>query len=80
MTKEPSSRKFSSPTISKRWYARSQPRIINAANERNVRVMDQYSNATTTTQGALPTDYGVLKSDGATISITQPETPPEIGG
>ena len=55
-------------------------KAYNAANERNVRVMDQYSNATTSTQSALPTDYGVLKSDGATISITQPETPPEIGG
>ncbi|GAA4534397.1 WXG100 family type VII secretion target [Amycolatopsis samaneae] len=47
----------------------------NAANENNVRVMDQYSSLTSSTKSALPTDYGVLQSDGAAISVKEP-TPP----
>jgi uncharacterized protein YukE len=47
----------------------------NAANETNVRVMDQYTSVTSGTQSALPTNYGVLESDGAAIAVNTP-TPP----
>src|SRR5207248_894719 len=51
----------------------------NAANETNVRVMDQYSNVTSGTKAALPTEYGILESDGASISVNQPAGPPPVG-
>jgi hypothetical protein len=50
----------------------------NAANETNVRVMDQYSNVTSGTMATLPTDYGVLESDGAAISVSRPQRPGTI--
>lgn len=49
-----------------------------AANQNNVRVMDQYDSATSNTRSALPTDYGVLKSDGANVSVTTGGGPPPI--
>jgi len=59
----------------------------NAANDNNVRVMDQYSSATSSTRSVLPTDFGRLESDGAAISVKQPEPPgpiepynPPLGG
>jgi len=47
----------------------------NAANETNVRVMDQYNDVTNTTKATLPTQYGTLEADGAEISINKPEPP-----
>ncbi|MGW4489571.1 WXG100 family type VII secretion target [Amycolatopsis sp. NPDC004368] len=47
----------------------------NAANDTNVRVMDQYNGVTTSTKSVLPTQYGTLESDGAAIRLTTP-TPP----
>ncbi|ONF64999.1 hypothetical protein AVR91_0228070 [Amycolatopsis keratiniphila subsp. keratiniphila] len=48
-----------------------------AANQNNVRVMDQYDSVTSSTSSSLPTDYGVLKSDGADVSVKTPGgTPP----
>ncbi|KAA9165758.1 hypothetical protein FPZ12_004515 [Amycolatopsis acidicola] len=41
----------------------------NAANENNVRVMDQYSSVTGDTKGIIPMDYQTLPSDGATIGL-----------
>ncbi|WP_177228546.1 MULTISPECIES: PPE domain-containing protein [Amycolatopsis] len=41
----------------------------NAANENNVRVMEQYSSATGDTRGRIPTDYKVLPTDTASISL-----------
>ncbi|HVV12856.1 WXG100 family type VII secretion target [Amycolatopsis sp.] len=41
----------------------------NAANENNVRVMDQYSSVTGDTKGIIPMDYKTLPSDGATIGL-----------
>lgn len=40
-----------------------------AANQNNVRVMDQYDSVTSSTSSSLPTDYGVLKNDGANVSV-----------
>ncbi|MGH3516449.1 MAG: hypothetical protein ACRDQ7_03350, partial [Haloechinothrix sp.] len=40
-----------------------------AANETNVRVMSQYSSASSQSAGSLPGDYGVLESDGAGVGI-----------
>ena len=50
----------------------------NAANETNVRVMDQYNVVTNGTKATLPVDYGVLQSDSAAISIKQGGGPPPI--
>ncbi|MCR6482145.1 hypothetical protein M8542_04930 [Amycolatopsis sp. OK19-0408] len=41
----------------------------NQANETNVRVMDQYNTVTEGNMSGLPTDYGLLQSDGSTISV-----------
>ncbi|UMP05059.1 hypothetical protein [Amycolatopsis sp. EV170708-02-1] len=49
-----------------------------AANQNNVRVMDQYDSVTSSTSSSLPTDYGVLKNDGANVSVKTPGTPPPI--
>ncbi|MEU8418047.1 hypothetical protein AB0C24_35080 [Amycolatopsis japonica] len=50
-----------------------------AANQNNVRVMDQYDSVTSSTSSNLPTDYGVLKNDGADVSVKTPGgTPPVI--
>ncbi|WP_152546717.1 hypothetical protein [Amycolatopsis orientalis] len=49
-----------------------------AANQNNVRVMDQYDTSTLDTRSSLPTDYGVLKSDGANVSIKVDGGPPPI--
>ncbi|MDT7728895.1 MAG: hypothetical protein QOI21_5471 [Actinomycetota bacterium] len=51
----------------------------NAANDNNVRVMDQYSSATSSTRSVLPTDFGLLESDGAAIAVKQPDPPGPIG-
>jgi hypothetical protein len=51
----------------------------NAANDNNVRVMDQYGNVTTSTKSVLPTDFGTLQSDGAAISIKQATPPGHVG-
>lgn len=40
-----------------------------AANSNNVRVMDQYTNVTGDTSSKLPSDYGIVEDDGASISI-----------
>ncbi|MFI5606784.1 WXG100 family type VII secretion target [Amycolatopsis sp. NPDC051903] len=48
----------------------------NAANDTNVRVMDQYNGVTTSTKSVLPTQYGTLESDGAAIRLSTP-VPPE---
>jgi hypothetical protein len=40
-----------------------------AANANNVRVMDQYTNVTGDTSSKLPSDYGIVEDDGASISI-----------
>ncbi|WP_372665266.1 hypothetical protein [Amycolatopsis kentuckyensis] len=50
----------------------------NAANETNVRVMDQYSRATDGTTATMPTNYGVLEEDGASIAVNTPPPPPPI--
>lgn len=50
----------------------------NAANDNNVRVMEQYDSVTSSTRSALPTDYGVLKSDGAGISVKTGDGPGPI--
>ncbi len=47
----------------------------NEANETNVRVMDQYNDATTSTKSVLPTQYGTLKNDGAAVEIERPQPP-----
>ena len=47
----------------------------NAANETNVRVMDQYNDVTNTTKATLPTQYGTLEADGAEVSMNKPEPP-----
>lgn len=47
----------------------------NAANETNVRVMDQYNQATNTTKAVLPTQYGTLEADGAEVSLNKPQPP-----
>ncbi|MEC3979991.1 hypothetical protein [Amycolatopsis sp. H20-H5] len=52
----------------------------NAANDTNVRVMDQYSNSTDGTRSVLPADFGVLKSDGAPIALKTPSAPGAVGG
>ncbi|QRP49643.1 WXG100 family type VII secretion target [Amycolatopsis sp. FDAARGOS 1241] len=44
----------------------------NAANDTNVRVMDQYNGVTTSTKSVLPTQYGTLESDGAAIRLSTP--------
>ncbi|AGM06331.1 hypothetical protein [Amycolatopsis keratiniphila] len=50
-----------------------------AANQNNVRVMDQYDSVTSSTSSSLPTDYGVLKNDGANVSVKTPGgTPPVV--
>jgi hypothetical protein len=40
-----------------------------AANQNNVRVMEQYDSVTSSTSASLPTDYGVLKNDDANVSV-----------
>ena len=50
----------------------------NAANDNNVRVMDQYSSATSSTRSVLPTDFGRLESDGAVVSVKQARPPGRI--
>lgn len=40
-----------------------------AANANNVRVMDQYTSVTGDTSSKLPSDYGIVEDDGASISI-----------
>ncbi|MEV7551222.1 hypothetical protein AB0N89_16495 [Amycolatopsis sp. NPDC089917] len=49
-----------------------------AANQNNVRVMDQYDSVTSSTRSSLPTDYGVLKNDGANVSVKVGGGPPPI--
>ncbi|RSM58858.1 hypothetical protein DMH03_23415 [Amycolatopsis sp. WAC 01376] len=49
-----------------------------AANQNNVRVMDQYDSVTSSTSSSLPTDYGVLKNDGANVSVKVDDGPPPI--
>lgn len=49
-----------------------------AANQNNVRVMDQYDSVTSSTSSSLPTDYGVLKNDGANVSVKTPGGTPPI--
>ncbi|OXM54374.1 WXG100 family type VII secretion target [Amycolatopsis alba] len=49
-----------------------------AANQNNVRVMDQYDSVTSSTSSSLPTDYGVLKNDGANVSVKVGSGPPPI--
>ncbi|MTD52770.1 hypothetical protein [Amycolatopsis pithecellobii] len=41
----------------------------NAANETNVRVMDQYSSATSSTQSTIPMSYQPLPIDGTSVGI-----------
>ncbi|WP_246257745.1 WXG100 family type VII secretion target [Amycolatopsis anabasis] len=41
----------------------------NAANENNVRVMDQYSSTTNSTRGQIPMDYRELPLDGASVGV-----------
>lgn len=41
----------------------------NAANETNVRVMDQYGAGTGDTRSSLPSDFGIMADDGAAIHI-----------
>jgi hypothetical protein len=41
----------------------------NAANENNVRVMDQYSTVTNSTRGTIPMDYKLLPLDGVNVGI-----------
>jgi len=50
----------------------------NAANENNVRVMEQYSNVTGDTRSSLPMDYQPLALDGATVGLA-PAQPGSIG-
>jgi hypothetical protein len=47
----------------------------NAANENNVRVMDQYSTVTGDTMGKIPMDYKIVPTDNASIGLK----PPTIG-
>ncbi|KFU82374.1 hypothetical protein BB31_05280 [Amycolatopsis lurida NRRL 2430] len=49
-----------------------------AANQNNVRVMDQYDSVTSSTSSSLPTDYGVLKNDGANVSVKTPGVTPPV--
>ncbi|WP_410598836.1 hypothetical protein [Amycolatopsis sp. lyj-90] len=49
-----------------------------AANQNNVRVMDQYDSVTSSTSASLPTDYGVLKNDGANVSVKVGDGPGPI--
>ncbi|KZB88161.1 hypothetical protein AVL48_19540 [Amycolatopsis regifaucium] len=49
-----------------------------AANQNNVRVMEQYDSVTSSTSSSLPTDYGVLKNDGANVSVKVDGGPPPI--
>jgi hypothetical protein len=41
----------------------------NAANETNVRVMDQYASATNSTKSTIPMDYQPLPFDGASVGV-----------
>ncbi|WP_432844728.1 WXG100 family type VII secretion target [Amycolatopsis sp. CA-161197] len=50
----------------------------NAANDTNVRVMDQYNGVTTSTKSVLPTQYGTLQSDGAAIRLSTPAPPGRV--
>ncbi|NKQ54143.1 hypothetical protein HFP15_14740 [Amycolatopsis sp. K13G38] len=50
----------------------------NAANENNVRVMDQYSNVTGSTRDSIPMDYQALALDGASVGLA-PAKPGSIG-
>ncbi|WP_236788966.1 hypothetical protein [Amycolatopsis sp. GM8] len=45
----------------------------NTANETNVRVMAQYSSATSSTQSTIPMSYRPLAIDGASVSVKPPE-------
>ncbi|HJQ46536.1 MAG TPA: hypothetical protein VJ870_09470, partial [Amycolatopsis sp.] len=45
-----------------------------AANENNVRVMQQYSSVTNDTRGSIPMDYKTLPVDGASVGL-KPATP-----
>lgn len=47
----------------------------NAANDNNVRVMEQYSSVTGDTRGKIPMDYKILPTDTASIGLK----PPDIG-
>jgi hypothetical protein len=47
----------------------------NAANDNNVRVMDQYSSVTGDARGKIPMDYKILPTDTASIGLK----PPSIG-
>lgn len=47
----------------------------NAANDNNVRVMEQYSSVTGDTRGKIPMDYKILPTDTASIGLK----PPNIG-
>ena len=42
----------------------------NAANENNIRVMDQYTSMTGATRGDIPLDYKVLPVDGAPVGLS----------
>ncbi|TNC21183.1 hypothetical protein [Amycolatopsis alkalitolerans] len=51
----------------------------NAANETNVRVMQQYSSATNSTQSTIPMSYQPLQSDGTSVSV-KPASPNVVSG